>query len=187
MPGSTKLPTRRTSLLLLSPRARGRGTHPTHKNKMSHATPSADVAHSEPVYNVTYYLKAAIAGGLCCSVTHGAVCPIDVVKCAPPPGSLSLASLCFSPFSPPHVVGVNVQDAHPARPGQVQQGHDWRLPPSRLRRGNLRPRHRLRGGGGAPVAPTPLPQAPPLLLPSLAASLLFVPLLGLGWSEWQQW
>jgi len=65
---------------LLSPRARGRGTHPTHKNKMSHATPSADVAHSEPVYNVTYYLKAAIAGGLCCSVTHGAVCPIDVVK-----------------------------------------------------------------------------------------------------------
>lgn len=27
-----------------------------------------------------YYVKAAVAGGLCCSVTHGAVCPIDVVK-----------------------------------------------------------------------------------------------------------
>jgi len=25
-------------------------------------------------------VKAALAGGLCCSVTHGAVCPIDVVK-----------------------------------------------------------------------------------------------------------
>jgi len=27
-----------------------------------------------------YYVKAAAAGGLCCSVTHGAVVPIDVVK-----------------------------------------------------------------------------------------------------------
>jgi len=31
-------------------------------------------------YNLTYYLKSALAGGLCCSVTHSAVCPIDVVK-----------------------------------------------------------------------------------------------------------
>lgn len=31
-------------------------------------------------YDLTYYLKSALAGGLCCSVTHGAVCPIDVVK-----------------------------------------------------------------------------------------------------------
>jgi len=27
-----------------------------------------------------YYVKAALAGGICCSITHGAVCPIDVVK-----------------------------------------------------------------------------------------------------------
>lgn len=27
-----------------------------------------------------YYIKAAAAGGICCSVTHGSVCPIDVVK-----------------------------------------------------------------------------------------------------------
>jgi len=32
------------------------------------------------VFDVMYYLKSAFAGGLCCSVTHGAVCPIDVVK-----------------------------------------------------------------------------------------------------------
>jgi len=32
------------------------------------------------VFDLTYYLKSAVAGGLCCSVTHGAVCPIDVVK-----------------------------------------------------------------------------------------------------------
>ena len=25
-------------------------------------------------------VKGALAGGLCCGVTHGAVCPIDVVK-----------------------------------------------------------------------------------------------------------
>jgi len=27
-----------------------------------------------------YYVKSALAGGICCSITHGAVCPIDVVK-----------------------------------------------------------------------------------------------------------
>jgi len=32
------------------------------------------------VYSGSYYLKGAVAGGLCCSLTHGAACPIDVVK-----------------------------------------------------------------------------------------------------------
>ncbi|CAE8632908.1 unnamed protein product [Polarella glacialis] len=27
-----------------------------------------------------YYVKSALAGGICCSITHGAVCPVDVVK-----------------------------------------------------------------------------------------------------------
>jgi len=27
-----------------------------------------------------YYIKAAGAGGICCSITHSAVCPVDVVK-----------------------------------------------------------------------------------------------------------
>merc|ERR1711934_1046458 len=31
-------------------------------------------------YNTTYYLNGALAGGLCCSITHGALCPVDVVK-----------------------------------------------------------------------------------------------------------
>jgi len=31
-------------------------------------------------FNLTYYTKAALAGGICCGITHGAVCPIDVVK-----------------------------------------------------------------------------------------------------------
>jgi len=31
-------------------------------------------------YGTGYYIKSAIAGGICCSVTHGAMCPIDVVK-----------------------------------------------------------------------------------------------------------
>lgn len=31
-------------------------------------------------YDSTYYLKSALAGGICCSATHGALCPVDVVK-----------------------------------------------------------------------------------------------------------
>jgi len=31
-------------------------------------------------FDSVFYLKAALAGGLCCSITHGSVCPIDVVK-----------------------------------------------------------------------------------------------------------
>jgi solute carrier family 25 phosphate transporter 3 len=31
-------------------------------------------------YGMSYYVKSAVAGGICCSVTHGAMCPVDVVK-----------------------------------------------------------------------------------------------------------
>ena len=31
-------------------------------------------------FDLVYYLKGALAGGVCCSVTHGALCPVDVVK-----------------------------------------------------------------------------------------------------------
>jgi len=31
-------------------------------------------------YDTSYYVKAATAGAICCSLTHGAVCPVDVVK-----------------------------------------------------------------------------------------------------------
>lgn len=31
-------------------------------------------------FTVMYYLKAALAGGICCGITHGALCPVDVVK-----------------------------------------------------------------------------------------------------------
>ena len=34
----------------------------------------------EKVYDFMYYLKGAAAGGICCSITHGALCPVDVVK-----------------------------------------------------------------------------------------------------------
>lgn len=35
---------------------------------------------SEKKYDLMYYIKGAAAGGICCSVTHGALCPVDVVK-----------------------------------------------------------------------------------------------------------
>lgn len=31
-------------------------------------------------YDLLYYLKGALAGGICCAITHGALCPVDVVK-----------------------------------------------------------------------------------------------------------
>jgi len=31
-------------------------------------------------FDSTYYVKSALAGGICCGFTHGAVCPVDVVK-----------------------------------------------------------------------------------------------------------
>lgn len=31
-------------------------------------------------YDLMYYLRAAAAGGICCSITHGALTPVDVVK-----------------------------------------------------------------------------------------------------------
>lgn len=35
---------------------------------------------SEKTYDFMYYIKGAAAGGICCSITHGALCPVDVVK-----------------------------------------------------------------------------------------------------------
>ena len=35
---------------------------------------------SEKKYDFMYYLKGAAAGGICCSITHGALTPVDVVK-----------------------------------------------------------------------------------------------------------
>merc|ERR1712164_80217 len=31
-------------------------------------------------FGTSYFLRGALAGGICCSFTHGAACPIDVVK-----------------------------------------------------------------------------------------------------------
>ena len=31
-------------------------------------------------YNFGYFINGALAGGICCSVTHGGMCPVDVVK-----------------------------------------------------------------------------------------------------------
>lgn len=36
--------------------------------------------HAEQKYDLAYYTKSAVAGGICCGVTHAAMCPLDVVK-----------------------------------------------------------------------------------------------------------
>lgn len=41
---------------------------------------ATSAASGEGVYDFMYYLKGAAAGGICCSITHGALTPVDVVK-----------------------------------------------------------------------------------------------------------
>eukprot|EP01127_Copromyxa_protea_P014597 TRINITY_DN40_c0_g2_i1.p1 TRINITY_DN40_c0_g2~~TRINITY_DN40_c0_g2_i1.p1 ORF type:complete len:315 (+),score=93.65 TRINITY_DN40_c0_g2_i1:470-1414(+) len=36
--------------------------------------------HSEKKYDLMYYVKGALSGGICCSITHASLCPVDVVK-----------------------------------------------------------------------------------------------------------
>jgi len=45
-------------------------------------TPGAVLLAPSPAktYDFMYYLKGAAAGGICCSITHGALTPVDVVK-----------------------------------------------------------------------------------------------------------
>lgn len=49
----------------------------------SSPVPGAALLAPSPVavkHDLMYYLKGAAAGGICCSITHGALCPVDVVK-----------------------------------------------------------------------------------------------------------
>jgi len=41
---------------------------------------AAAMSPAEKTYDMMYYTKSALAGGICCGLTHGAVCPVDVVK-----------------------------------------------------------------------------------------------------------
>ena len=38
------------------------------------------MAPSKQEFGLDYFLKGALAGGICCSITHGALTPVDVVK-----------------------------------------------------------------------------------------------------------
>eukprot|EP00474_Spongospora_subterranea_P008910 CRZ09368.1 hypothetical protein [Spongospora subterranea] len=31
-------------------------------------------------FNAMYFVKGALSGGICCGITHGALCPVDVIK-----------------------------------------------------------------------------------------------------------
>jgi solute carrier family 25 phosphate transporter 3 len=44
------------------------------------AAPSPIATSGAKVYDVAYFTKGAAAGGVCCSFTHGAMTPVDVVK-----------------------------------------------------------------------------------------------------------
>lgn len=63
-------------------------TAPSHQNSrlcltvasMMIVNPVLLAPSPEVKYDAMYYLKGAAAGGICCSITHGALTPVDVVK-----------------------------------------------------------------------------------------------------------
>ena len=58
-------------------------TNSTTTSTMAPALPGSVLLAPSPAgtkYDMMYYLKGAAAGGICCSITHGALCPVDVVK-----------------------------------------------------------------------------------------------------------
>jgi solute carrier family 25 phosphate transporter 3 len=34
--------------------------------------------HKQGPFDLSYFLKSALAGGICCSITHGGLTPVDV-------------------------------------------------------------------------------------------------------------
>ncbi|KAI8895346.1 phosphate transport protein [Globomyces pollinis-pini] len=36
--------------------------------------------HKQGPFDLTYFTKGALSGGICCGITHAALCPVDVVK-----------------------------------------------------------------------------------------------------------
>ena len=43
-------------------------------------SPAGSSIYPMEKYTLDYYLKGALAGGICCGITHGALTPVDVVK-----------------------------------------------------------------------------------------------------------
>lgn len=43
------------------------------KKMQGNKTVLATSAHGEKVYDLAYYIKGALAGGICCGITHGAL------------------------------------------------------------------------------------------------------------------
>mmetsp|Transcript_21409 Transcript_21409/g.41985 ORF Transcript_21409/g.41985 Transcript_21409/m.41985 type:complete len:346 (+) Transcript_21409:62-1099(+) len=37
-------------------------------------------AHEQGPFDLMYFVKGAFSGGVCCGITHGSLCPVDVVK-----------------------------------------------------------------------------------------------------------
>lgn len=49
-------------------------------SEQQHVVATSAAPAGETNYDLMYYLKGALAGGICCAVTHGALTPVDVVK-----------------------------------------------------------------------------------------------------------
>eukprot|EP01038_Epipyxis_sp_PR26KG_P004543 gene4543-6413_t len=49
-------------------------------NKFSNDGEKVIATSAAKNYDLAYYVKGALAGGICCAITHGALCPVDVVK-----------------------------------------------------------------------------------------------------------
>jgi hypothetical protein len=129
------------------------------------ATNPAFAAASQKEYGLDYYLRSALAGGLCCGITHGAVTPVDVVKVRLMRARVSRflfwysrrARLiwlrrrmrfdsCLLMFTDDFVCFTSIVDTHATRPVQVQW-YAQRFPQGGCRRRRGRVAHRSRPDG----------------------------------------
>jgi solute carrier family 25 (mitochondrial phosphate transporter), member 3 len=68
-----------------------------HRHALSAPMPPQLLATSSgQTYDLMYYLKGAAAGGICCSITHGALTPVDVVKTRVQLDPVKVRSVCVS-------------------------------------------------------------------------------------------
>ena len=57
-------------------------------------------------YDTMYYIKGAAAGGICCSITHGALTPVDVVKTRVQLDPVKVCRFAVLPFGPTEIYDI---------------------------------------------------------------------------------
>ena len=94
----------------------------TGSTKLDAAVQNARANAPDKLSGFALYSRFALAGAVCCSVTHGGLTPVDVY--------VAIESVCRLLLTSNH----QCQDSDTAGPCYLQQGLDWGLPPGYCQR-----------------------------------------------------